>query len=206
MRYFLIIYLFSISCVNSQKDTAKQEKVGGPCQGCEAIYEYGERKLSAIDTLPGFNKAPQKLLVTGTVFQKDGRTPAPNVIIYAYHTDAEGIYPKKSDSKGFEQRHGYIRGWVKTDKKGNYTFYTFRPASYPNTTIEQHIHLTIKEPSKNEYYIDDITFADDPNLSKRTKNRKKPRGGKGVVALQRTDKYLLAKRDIILGMNIPNYP
>ena len=206
MRYFLIICLFSISCVNSQKDTSVQQKVGGPCEGCEAIYEYGTRNLSATDTLPGFDTATQKLLVTGTVFLKDGKTPAENVIIYAYHTDAKGIYPKKNDSRGFERRHGYIRGWVKTDKKGKYAFYTFRPASYPNTTIEQHIHLTVKEPSKNEYYIDDITFSDDPNLSNRTKNRKSPRGGKGVVNLRKTGKFLLANRDIILGKNIPDYP
>ncbi len=202
MRFLLIICIISISCANSQK---KNIKVGGNCEGCEAVYEFGDKVLNKVDTLPGFKNSNQKIKVTGIIYQKDGKTPAKDVILYAYHTDEQGIYPKKDDSKGWERRHGYLRGWIKTDKTGKYTFYTLRPASYPNTSIEQHIHLTVKEPDKNEYYIDDITFADDPNLSNRTKNRQNPRGGKGIVRLKKEDGMLVAKRDIILGLNIPNY-
>ena len=115
------------------------------------------------------------------------------------------MYPKKSTSKGWEKRHGYMRGWIKTDSEGRYTIYTFRPASYPNTTIEQHIHLTIKEPVKNEYYIANINFDDDPNLSVKIRNNKYPRGGNGIVKLYRKGKLLVANRDIILGRHIPNY-
>ena len=207
MRYLSIaLIVCMISCVNSQQKNNSVKKVGGSCEGCEAIYEYGNKVLNTIDTLPQFKNASQKIKVTGTIYEKDGITPAKNVILYAYHTNEKGIYPKKSDSKGWERRHGFIRGWIKTDKTGKYTIYTFRPASYPNTTIEQHIHLTVKEPDKNEYYIDDITFSNDPNLSSRTKNRIKPRGGKGIVTLKNQMGFLTAKRDIILGLNIPNYP
>lgn len=206
MRILLIVCILSVSCVNSQKKSTQSMDVGGACEGCEAIYEYGDRSLNSIDTLPGFETASRQLKVTGTIYKKDGKTPAKEVILYAYHTDEKGVYPKNNNSQGWELRHGYIRGWIKTDKTGRYTFYTLRPASYPNTRIEQHIHLTIKEPDKNEYYIDDITFADDPNLSSRTKNRQNPRGGKGIVTIKKYDTYLIAKRDIILGKNIPNYP
>jgi len=206
MRFLLIACMLSIGCVNSQKKDTQKIHVGGPCEGCEAIYEYGNKNLSTIDTLPGFKRSSQKIKVTGIIYKKDGKTPAQDVILYAYHTDEKGIYPKKDDSKGWERRHGYLRGWIKTDKTGRYTFYTLRPASYPNTTIQQHIHLTIKEPEINEYYIDDITFADDPHLSSRTKNRQNPRGGNGIVTLKREGGYLTANRNIILGMNIPNYP
>ena len=48
------------------------------------------------------------------------------------------------------RRHGYIRGWMKTNEKGQYRFYTLKPASYPNSTAVKHIHPTIKEPGKNE--------------------------------------------------------
>lgn len=206
MRYLLILCLLSISCANSQKNQTKALKVGGPCEGCEAIYEYGDRQLLTIDTLPGFDKVIQKIKIAGTIYKKDGKTPAKDVILYAYQTDANGIYPKKTDSKGWERRHGYIRGWIKTDKTGTYTFYTLRPGSYPNTTIPQHIHFTVKEPDKNEYYIDDIYFDDDPNLTQRIRNRTNFRAGSGIVKLRKENGLLAARRDIILGLNIPDYP
>ena len=200
---FIVLLLVS-SCVKSQnKNTDK--RVGGPCEGCEAIYEYGSKTLNAVDTLPGYLTAKEPLKITGTIFEKDGYTPAKDVILYAYQTNEKGVYPKKDSSQGWEKRHGYIRGWIKTDASGKYTLYTFRPASYPNTTIPQHIHITIKESTKNEYFIDDFYFDDDPNLSDKIRNRSSFRGGSGIIKLKNVDSMLEAKRNIILGKNIPNY-
>ncbi len=86
------------------------------------------------------------------------KTPAEGVIIYLYHTDATGHYPVKQDSKGWEKRHGYLRGWMRTNEKGEYKFATMRPVAYPGGTEPAHIHMIIKEPGINEYYIDDILF------------------------------------------------
>jgi len=123
------------------------------------------KKLTAIDTLPDFEQNEPQLRLEGRVFQKDEKTPAKNVILYIYHTNREGLYSKRPDATGWAKRHGYIRGWIKTDHTGFYTFYTFRPAAYPNGREPEHIHVTVKEPDKNEYYIDDFTFSDDPMLS-----------------------------------------
>ena len=32
----------------------------------------------------------EPLIISGIVFEKDGKTPAPNILIYAYHTNAKG--------------------------------------------------------------------------------------------------------------------
>jgi len=206
----LRIYLFSViflitSCAKSQDKKTEVRHIGGPCEGCEAIYEYGNRILEPIDTLPDFDKKDDKIKITGIIYEKDGKTPAKDVILYAYQTNENGIYPKTKTSKGWEKRHGYIRGWIKTDAAGKYTFYTFRPGSYPNSSIAQHIHLTVKEPDKNEYYIDDIHFDDDPFLIEAMRVKSKPRCGNGIVTLLKKDGILEAKRDIILGLNIPDY-
>lgn len=205
-RVALIAWLFviSISC-QSQTRSERVGEVGGPCEGCEAIHEYGDRVLIATDTLPDFDEYDPKLKISGTVYERDGKTPAKGVIIYIYHTDPDGIYPKKGNETGWARRHGYIRGWVKTGKDGRYTFYTFRPASYPNTTISQHIHVTIKEPDKNEYYIDDFLFEDDPYLTERERSRRPNRGGNGIFLPKQRDGMLYIERDIVLGLNIPNY-
>jgi len=193
------------ACAKSQENSPKEKLVGDPCEGCEAIYEYGNHVLNAIDTLSGFSSSKEQLKISGIVYKNDGKTPAADILLYIYQTNEKGIYPKRNNSKGWERRHGYIRGWVKTNVKGEYTLYTFRPASYPNTTIPQHIHITAKEPNKNEYYLDDFYFDDDPNLTDRIRNKKKFRGGSGIIKLTKNSSIQEAKRDFILGLNIPNY-
>ena len=212
------IYLFTIVAVtittngcgqtNSQKQIKNNQKVGGSCEGCEAIHEspVAFEKLSSVAYLPDYNDPGPKIEISGTVYHRDGKTPAKDVVLYVYHTDQAGIYPTKGNEKGWAKRHGYIRSWIKTDEKGQYKFYTLVPASYPNSNNPKHIHPVIKEPELNEYWIDEFVFDDDPLLPEKEKNRQNPRGGSGVLKTYTKDGLLQAKRDIILGMNIPGYP
>ncbi len=202
---YISILMFSISSCKSQTEGNSNQLVGGNCEGCEAIFEYGNKKLSSIDTLPKFNKTKPKLKITGTVYEKDGKTPAKNVILYVYHTNEKGIYETKGGQKGWAKRHGYIRGWVKTGNNGKYEFNTFKPAPYPNGRAANHIHIVVKEPNKNEYYIDDFMFKNDSLLTKQEKSRLTQRGGSGIIALKIDNGLLIMERDITLGLNIPNY-
>lgn len=203
---FLSICLcFTIVCNCQSNSTGHNKKIGGPCQGCEAIFEYGDKVLKDTDTLPDFSKTSPKLKLSGTVYQKNGKTPAKNVILYFYQTNRKGIYPKKGDEKGWGKRHGYLRGWVKTNSVGHYTIYTFRPGAYPNRNTPEHIHITVKEPDKNEYYIEDVLFDDDVLLTLSKRKDLKQRGGSGIVNPVLKNGILTVSRDIILGHNIPNY-
>ena len=186
----------------------KDIKVGPPCEGCEAIYEcpVSFAKLSYIDTLPDFNERGPKIEISGIIYQSDGKTPAPGVVLYVYHTDQQGIYAKKGGETGWGKRHGYIRGWIKTNEKGEYRFYTLVPASYPNSTNPKHIHPVIKEPGKTEYWIDEFLFSDDPLLPGKERNPANPVGGNGVLKTTMKDGMLRAQRNIMLGMNVANYP
>ncbi len=200
-RYLILFcLLLNFNCIAQSRKT-----VGGGCEGCEAIFEFGEKTLNNVDTLPGFDSSEPKLKITGTVFQRDGKTPAKDVILYVYHTDRTGIYPKKGGETGWARRHGYLRGWIKTDQSGRYTFYTFRPAAYPDLTEPEHIHLTVKEPDRNEYYLDDFVFEDDPILTPDKQKALSNRGGSGIGCPQLESGMLTFRRDIILGLNIPDY-
>lgn len=195
---FLILFLLSIE--------ASAQRIGGGCEGCEAVFEYGSKKLTSIDTLPDFKDPGPKLEISGTIFQADGKTPAGNVILYIYHTDQKGVYPQKGNETGWAKRHGYLRGWIKTNADGKYKFYTLRPASYPNSRAPQHIHPVVKEPNRNEYYIDEYLFTDDPFLDEKERANQQKRGGSGIITLtKKQDGTWVGKRDIILGMNIPDY-
>lgn len=202
--WFLLVSWICTSC-NAQTKNTTTTLVGGGCEGCEAIYEYGDKKLISIDTLPEFQNNEPKLKITGTVFKNDGKTPAENVIIYIYHTNRQGIYETTGNETGWAKRHGFIRGWVKTGKDGEYTFYTFRPAAYPDGSEPEHIHTTVKEPGKNEYYLDDYLFDDDPILIQSIRSKLNNRGGSGITKPIEENGMLTIKRNIFLGRNIPNY-
>ncbi|MBL0745540.1 dioxygenase family protein [Chryseolinea lacunae] len=201
--FFALLSLSTTLIVYGQTST---KKIGGPCEGCEAIYEspipFDQLPYSV--SLPDLNNAGPKIEISGIVYERDGVTAAKDVVLYVYHTDRKGIYPTTGNEKGWDKRHGYIRGWVKTDKNGHYQIRTLRPAAYPERNIPEHIHITVKEPGKNEYYLDDFLFSDDPLLPKTPS--KTPRGGNGVVTLTAAKNGMQhATRDIILGLNIPDY-
>ena len=186
---------------------AQNREVGGPCQDCEALYDYLLFSLQPnySDTLFGFMENEPKIKISGTVFENDGKTPASNIILYIYHVDRNGIYQPSDNPLGWEKRHGKYRGWLKTNAKGEYVFYTFRPAKYPKIQEPEHIHIYVKEPYTIPYYIDSIFFESDPMVTKEIKDKAQKRGGSGIVRLIMEDRIWAGKRDIILGLNIPNY-
>src|SRR5262245_57782954 len=101
---FITLTLLSlISCkgqtrVNSKnpenKTNNSSQRVGVECEAgyCYLIYTGIPKEINSIDTSAGWFEKGQKLVVTGTVFQIDGKTPAPNVIVYYHHTDDNGYY------------------------------------------------------------------------------------------------------------------
>jgi protocatechuate 3,4-dioxygenase, beta subunit len=202
----LVAFAAMVSLTACSQTSKKDKIVGGRCEGCEAALEYGARELNAVDTLPDFNDPGPKMLVTGTIYKQDGKTPAPNVILYIYHTDQEGIYPKRGSNNNWSQRHGYIRGWSKTGNDGRYAFYTLRPAAYPGREIPEHIHATIKEEGLTPYFIDDYLFDDDPILTAPHRQEQRKRGGNGIIKPVRDkDGLQRVTRDIVLGLNIDGY-
>jgi len=213
----IVLYNFSISC-NAQtkeinKTTIKSQSVGGAFENSEFTYYGIPKSISSTDTSTGWNQNGQKILLTGTVYQIDGKTSAPDVLLYYYHTNTNGRYLHKTEEKRsmppneLGQTHGYIRGWVKTDSTGKYYIYTVKPGSYPNFDEPAHVHITVKEPNDiNEYYIDDFVFDDDKLLTSAKRNRLENRCGSGVLRLVQKDELQIGERNIILGLNIPDYP
>jgi protocatechuate 3,4-dioxygenase beta subunit len=205
----LLLFVTNLACSQSSNDKKVKQftNVGGRCEGCEAINESPVPfdSLKNMVWLPDWNEKGTKLAVNGIVYKADG-TPAPNVIIYIYHTDHTGIYPMKGDEKGWAKRHGYLRGWMKTNEKGEYKFFTLRPGAYPGNENPSHIHVTIKEPDKNEYWIDEYLFDDDPILTSAMRKQNQNRGGDGILKTKDVGNMLKAERHIYLGKNIPDYP
>jgi len=196
----LALGLLNFSCAQSKKD----KEVGGGCDRCDEMYEGMPHRLSWQATIAAPDEPGERMIIRGTIFKKDGKTPAPNVILYVYHTDNKGLY-SRSPNQNQGSRHGHLRGWMKTDGQGRYEFKTIRPVSYPNRKAPQHIHPLIKEEGLTRYWIDEYLFEDDPLLTHEEKGKQEKRGGTGVIKLAKENGVWIGKRDIVLGMNIPDY-
>ncbi len=188
-----------------KNETIEEEvRVGGPCDGCELIYEGMPQQINSIDTSLDWYTASKKLTINGSVESQENGNPVSGVIIYYWHTDSLGIYSKATDqTQG--RRHGKLRGWVMTDKNGKFQIYTSFPAAYPNSSIPSHVHVVVKEEGFSEYYIDAWEFMGDPFLDPGSRNARTARGGLGILELDTTDSGFVTRPKIILGLNIPDY-
>lgn len=122
------------------------------------------------------------------------------MVVYAYHTNAAGVYPPSTGPASAEgRRHGYLRGWVRTNERGEYRFTTIRPGTYPSRADPAHVHFIVKEPGRREYWIDDVVFTDDPLVDARYRGRVQNRGGNGISTPTRdADGTWRVRRDIRL--------
>jgi protocatechuate 3,4-dioxygenase, beta subunit len=199
------IGLILFGCEAAPSQLSQKKLVGGGCEGCELIFEGIPSTLSWQTTIAENNEPGESLIIDGTIYHIDGRTPAANVILYVYHTNNDGLY-SPYPNQTIAKRHGRLRGWMRTNAQGRYQFRTIRPQAYPNATIPAHIHPVIKEEEINEYYIDEFQFDDDPLLTTELRLKEEKRGGSGIIRLTKNaNGEWIGRRDIILGLNIPNY-
>jgi protocatechuate 3,4-dioxygenase beta subunit len=181
--------------------------IGGPCEGCEAVFEGLPDSLSSRSRIAPEDEPGEPMRIEGTVYDRSGR-PVPGIIVYAYHTNDEGIYPRDESMTGWAARHGRLRGWVRTNGEGRYRFDTIRPGGYPGRDDPEHVHMHVIEPGRCTYWIDSVTFEDDPRMTGEIRERRADgRGGSGLVEPKREqDGTWMVTRDIHLGKGVPGYP
>lgn len=159
-----------------------------------------EKLTTTLKIAPDGEPGP-RLVIKGYVYKKDGKTPYPNVLMYAYQTDTTGRYTRKGDETGIARWHGRLRAWARTDEQGRYAIETIRPASYPGSRATAHIHAVVWEPGKEPYYIPEFEFADDPFLApEAVAKAKKNLGRSGIISLGKdaATGILTGRRDIVL--------
>jgi|GEM_PF-955011 len=148
-------------------------------------------------TLSKKSERDEPMIISGTVFEADGKTPAPNVLIYFYHTDSEGYYRRKGADGPL---HGHFRGWMLTDARGRYEFSSILPAAYPERKWAAHVHMTLTGKNLHEDSIDSILFEGDTLISRQERETAGKKGGfNPIVKLEKNSGGIwTATRDIQL--------
>ena len=132
-----------------------------PCSKCIAPPVMSPQITIADEAEPGM-----RIVMSGTIFQPDGKTPAEGIVLYVYHTDNTGYYSKDDDP--YDPR---LRGWMKTGPDGKYAFRTIKPAPYPRRDTPAHIHAQIYSDKIAEYAIDEYWFEGDPLITDTQKKK-----------------------------------
>jgi protocatechuate 3,4-dioxygenase beta subunit len=174
----------------------------GAISGCNkeqivAASEPGGGPLSWKTEIVGDKEPGEPMIITGSIFGLDGKTPIEAATLSIYHTDATGKY---SPAPGGDNRTTRLRGKMLTGVDGRYEFKTIKPVSYPDSTIAAHVHAYVSAPGFTEYWIDNFEFEGDPFLREEVVKRAQSQGRFGsILKLARgNDGVLRGVRDIQL--------
>lgn len=125
----------------------------------EAAQRDRPKTLSSKARIAPESEPGDPLVVHGRAVAEDGTSTVAGAVVFAYHTDREGLYNTGSTPHSWR-----LRGWVQTAPDGTFEFATIRPGAYPQNKIPQHIHLQIFLPDGRRYWAHELQFADDPLL------------------------------------------
>lgn len=190
---------------------AKPDRLYGRCglggNLCNGAYEGMPATITSYERLAPATEPGEPVKLSGRVLDAAGR-PRGGIIIYAYQTDRNGIYPPVLPLRSnASNMHGRLRAWARSDAQGRYSFDTIRPGSYGGNP--EHVHMHVIEPSCATYVIDDLMFTGDPNLERLTSQQRSDMmpglGGSGLSTLRRKGEGWEVVRDIRLGAKIPDY-
>jgi protocatechuate 3,4-dioxygenase beta subunit len=105
----------------------------------------------------------ERLVVSGTVYGPDCRTPLAGASIEVWQTNAAGEYGPGQGTG--DERCCYLQAALRTDRRGRYQFETVRPGHYKGEPQPPpaHIHFEVRHPDANGV-LTELLFEGDPRL------------------------------------------
>jgi protocatechuate 3,4-dioxygenase beta subunit len=126
------------------------------CGSCTIPKDISSRVRLASKDEPG-----EPIVLTGTIYKKDGVTPDSGVTLFVYQTDAGGYYHRPEENVF----HPRILGWLRTGRDGQYEIQTIMPAPEilaPNEPA--HIHAQIFGNGMPEHFLHEFWFKGDSRI------------------------------------------
>jgi protocatechuate 3,4-dioxygenase beta subunit len=121
----------------------------------------GELRRTAETVAKG--RGGQRLVVSGTVYRADCKTPLAGASIAVWQTNAEGEYGP-GQGTGDEQCC-YLGAALRTDERGRYELHTVKPGHYKGEPDPPpaHIHFEVRHPDADGL-LTELLFEGDPQL------------------------------------------
>ena len=149
--------------------------------------------------LPNSKGTP--VVLRGTIFKEDGKTPINNALVEIWHCDENEIYDNASDEYKY-------RGGQKTKRDGKYAFTSILPVPYKADPKDEsswrpaHIHLRVSVPNQQDLitqiyfkggkYVETDKWASFPKAVNRILNISENKSGESEVVF-----------NVIMGKAIP---
>jgi catechol 1,2-dioxygenase len=126
--------------------------------------------------LAGPEEPGDRLIVTGTVFSSDCRTPVAGALIEVWQANSAGLYDTNKPGNFTEVASFHLRGMMYTNEKGQYAIETIVPGRYPvppnlpglekygGITRPAHIHFRVMD-SLHVPLTTQLYFKGDPFLA-----------------------------------------
>jgi protocatechuate 3,4-dioxygenase beta subunit len=103
------------------------------------------------------------------------------VRVYAYHTDATGVYNRP----GIKEPR--LKATVVTDAEGRFELRTIRPGAYPGSSGPAHIHFEVSGAGYDKQWPDEMQFADDRAITPQMLSESKAKGMFGSIVTTTRD-------------------
>lgn len=94
-----VVWIGLSSLAGGQDERPNEPVVGLPCEGCEAVFQGLPETFEWSARIAPVEEPGEPMRIEGTVRNGEGRA-VPGVIVYAYHTDAMGLYPANPAFRG----------------------------------------------------------------------------------------------------------
>src|SRR5690242_16668822 len=91
-RRTLIISGCALSLTAGARSQISIPVLGGPCEGCNWVFDDLPTTFASRARIAPPDEAGAPMTFEGVVTTPRGK-PADRIVVYAYHTDASGIYP-----------------------------------------------------------------------------------------------------------------
>lgn len=116
--------------------------------------------------------------------------PIAGALVYAYQSDAAGVYSAPDDSSHNPRLYGY----AVTDDHGQVSFQTVAPGSYPNSGVPRHIHYSVETAGRPQHG-GRMLFDDDPLLTDAAR-KDAARHGWPTAQVEAADRGVVARGQI----------
>lgn len=163
-----------------------------------SIGVYGQTHTdSHIASLPDYNSKSQPFKISGILYMSDGITPAKDYVVTINQANENG------DFEVDEQKELVTRAVIKTNSKGEYTFYTYVPGTDRRYNKLQEIFMKVETADGAAYAMPTLLFDTDPGLTKRCRKQIAKRSDiSRILKLNKVNDTYVVNRDMTLALDL----